>query len=144
MAKRQNFVVGSVNPNTKTWTSSELNNGWDKYQVLYSGDLDGVFNAVSDYSNDSSQEIANAIQVLTGEQPTGTAQNELAGALQKMREDIETSSLTFKGYVATSAPSSSIHSLSNAISGFSFSSMPPPGSLYSFLLRLKNTAISLF
>ena len=111
MAKRQNFVVGSTNPNTNTWTSSELNNGWNKYQVLKSGDLDGVFKAVSDFSNDSSQEIANAIQSLTGVQPTGASQNELAGALQQMREEIETSSLTFKGYVATSAPSSSTYGL---------------------------------
>ena len=111
MAKRQNFVVGSTNPVTITKTQSELNNGWNKYQVLKAGDLDGVFNAVSDYSNDSSNEIANAIQALTGAQPTGGSQNELAGALQQMREDIETSSLTFKGYVATSAPSSSTYGL---------------------------------
>lgn len=124
MAKRQNFVVGSINPNTKTWTSSELNNGWDKYQVLYSGDLDGVFNAVSDYSNDSSQEIANAIQALTGAQPTGASQNELAGALQQMREDIETSSLTFKGYVATSAPSSSTYGLVEGNMWINASEMP--------------------
>lgn len=111
MAKKQDFIVGSTNPNTNTWTSSQLNNGWDKYQVLKSGDLDGVFNAVSDYSNDSSNEIANAIQALTGEQPTGASQSELASALQKMREEIETSSLTFKGYVSTSAPSSSTYGL---------------------------------
>lgn len=124
MAKRQNFVVGSTNPNTNTWTSSELNNGWDKYQVLKSGDLDGVFKAVSDYSNDSSQEIANAIQALTGTQPTGASQNELAGALQQMREDIETSSLTFKGYVATSAPSSSTYGLVEGNIWINASTMP--------------------
>lgn len=111
MAKKQNFIVGSTNPNTNTWTTAELNNGWNKYQVLKSGDLDGVFNAVSDYSNDSSNEIANAIQALTGEQPTGASQSELGSALQKMREEIETSSLTFKGYVSTSAPSSSTYGL---------------------------------
>ena len=111
MAKRQNFVVGSTNPVTATKTQAQLNNGWNKYEVFKAGDLDGVFNAVSDYSNDSSQEIANAIQTLTGAQPTGASQNELALALDKMRTDIETSSLTFKGYVATTAPSASVYGL---------------------------------
>ena len=124
MAKRQNFVVGSTNPVTITKTQSELNNGWNKYAVLKAGDLDGVFNAVSDYSNDSSNEIANAIQALTGAQPTGGSQNELAGALQKMREDIETSSLTFKGYVATSAPSSSTYGLAEGNIWINASAMP--------------------
>lgn len=111
MAKRQNFVVGSTNPNTETLTQAQLNNGWDKYQVLKSGVLDGTFNAVSDYSNDSSNEIANAIASITGSQPTGQSQSELAGALNQMRQDIETSSLTFKGYVSDTAPSSSTYSL---------------------------------
>lgn len=111
MAKRQNFIVGSTNPNTVVKTAEQLNTAWNKYEVLKSGDLDGVFNAVSDYSNDSSNEIANAIQSLTGSQPTGATQTELASALTKMREDIETSSLTFKGYIATSAPSSSTYGL---------------------------------
>lgn len=124
MAKRQNFVVGSTNPVTVSKTQAELNNGWNKYQVLKAGDLDGVFNAVSDYSNDSSNEIANAIQALTGAQPTGDTQNELAGALQQMREDIETSSLTFKGYVATSAPSSSTYGLTEGNIWINASAMP--------------------
>ena len=124
MAKRQNFVVGSTNPVTVTKTQAQLNNGWNKYEVLKAGDLDGVFNAVSDYSNDSSQEIANAIQTLTGAQPTGASQNELAGALQQMREDIETSSLTFKGYVATSAPSSSTYGLVEGNIWINASAMP--------------------
>ena len=140
MAKRQNFVVGSINPNTKTWTSSELNNGWDKYQVLYSGDLDGVFNAVSDYSNDSSQEIANAIQALTGAQPTGVSQNELAGALQQMREDIETSSLTFKGYVATSAPSASTYGLVEGNIWINASAMPTTFPVPASSIRVWNGA----
>ena len=140
MAKRQNFVVGSINPNTKTWTSPELNNGWDKYQVLYSGDLDGVFNAVSDYSNDSSQEIANAIQALTGAQPTGTSQNELAGALQQMREDIETSSLTFKGYVATSAPSASTYGLVEGNIWINASAMPTTFPVPASSIRVWNGA----
>ena len=41
--------------------------------------VDGVFNAVSDYSNDSSNEIANAIQSITGSEPTGANQNEQRG-----------------------------------------------------------------
>lgn len=105
MAKRQNFVVGSTNPNTQTQTVTELNNAWDMFAVLRSGKLDGVFNAVSDYSNDASNEIANAILSITGSEPTGNSQDELAGALAQMRSDIETTSLTFKGYVGTSAPS---------------------------------------
>ena len=84
MAKKQNFIVGSTNPNTKTWTSSELNNGWDKYKVLYSGDLDGVFNAVSDYSNDSSQEIWNAIRILKGSNPTGASTSELGNIISTL------------------------------------------------------------
>lgn len=124
MAKRQNFVVGSTNPVTVTKTQAELNNGWNKYQVLKAGDLDGILNAVSDYSNDSSNEIANAIQALTGAQPTGASQNELAGALQQMREDIETSSLTFKGYVATTAPSSSTYGLIEGNIWINASAMP--------------------
>lgn len=111
MAKRQNFVVGSTNPNTTSQTDTQLNHGWDKYNVLKSGVLNGVFNAVSDYSNDSSNEIANAIQSITGSQPTGQTQTELADALNQLRQDIETSSLTFKGYIATSAPSSSTYAL---------------------------------
>lgn len=107
MAKRQNFVVGSTNPNTQTQTVDQLNHAWDRFQVLESSKLDGVFNAVSDYSNDSSNEIANAIQSITGSQPTGNSQDELAGALSQMRSEIETTSLTFKGYVGTSAPSTS-------------------------------------
>ena len=111
MAKRQNFVVGSTNPTTVSKTTAQLNTGWNKYEVLKAGDLDGVFNAVSDYSNDSSNEIANAIQSITGSQPTGETQTELAGALNQLRQNIETSSLTFKGYIATSAPSSSTYAL---------------------------------
>lgn len=111
MAKRQNFVVGSTNSITQTLTSSELNHAFDQYEILTAEELDGVFNAVSDYSNDSSNEIANAIQSITGSQPTGATQTELAGALNQLRQDIETSSLTFKGYIATSAPSSSTYGL---------------------------------
>lgn len=111
MAKRQNFVVGSTNPNTQSRTDAQLNNGWNQFEVLRSGVLDGVFNAVSDYSNDSSNEIANAIQSITGSQPTGQNQSELAGALNQMRQDIETSSLTFKGYISDTAPSSSTYAL---------------------------------
>lgn len=154
MAKKQNFVVGSTNPNTNTWTTAELNNGWNKYQVLKSGDLDGVFKAVSDYSNDSSQEIWNAIRILKGSNPTGTSTNELGniintllgakatkatdfitpltsnnkGAtkadLNTLREEIETSSLTFKGYVATSAPSSSTYGLVEGNIWINASAMP--------------------
>ena len=111
MAKRQNFVVGSTNAVTQTMTTGELNHGFDQYEILTADELDGVFNAVSDFSNDSSNEIANAIQSITGAQPTGTTQTELANALQQMRNEIETTSLTFKGYVATSAPSSSTYAL---------------------------------
>lgn len=107
MAKRQNFVVGSTNPNTESRSTEQLNNGWNRYEVLKSGVLDGVFNAVSDFSNDSSNEIANAIVELTGSQPTGETQTELATALHQMREDIETTSLTFKGYVSATQPSAS-------------------------------------
>ena len=107
MAKRQNFVVGSTNPNTQSRTPTQLNNAWNQFEVLRSGVLDGVFNAVSDYSNDSSNEIANAIVELTGSQPTGATQTELAEALHKMREDIETTSLTFVGYISSTEPSSS-------------------------------------
>ena len=111
MAKRQNFQFGSTTSNIKTMTVSELNNGWEQLSILYSDVLNGTFGAISQYSYDSSQEIANAILALTGSQPTGTTTTELAGALQQMREDIETSSLTFRGYVATSAPSSSTYGL---------------------------------
>ena len=111
MAKRQNFVVGSTNAVTETMTTSELNHGFDRYEVLTADKLDGTLNSVSDYSNDSSNEIANAIQSITGTQPTGTTQTELADALQQMRNEIETTSLTFKGYVATSEPSSSTYAL---------------------------------
>lgn len=107
MAKRQNFVVGSTNPNTESRSTEQLNNGWNRYEVLKSGVLDGVFNAVSDFSNDSSNEIANAIVELTGSQPTGETQTELATALHQMREDIETTSLTFMGYVSATQPSAS-------------------------------------
>lgn len=111
MAKRQNFQFGSTSSNVDTQTVAELNNGWEELSILYSGVLNGVFQAISTYSYDSSQEIANAIQRLTGLQPTGTSTSELADALETMREEIETSSLTFKGYISTSAPSSSTYGL---------------------------------
>lgn len=111
MAKRQNFIVGSTNSVTETLTDAQLDAAFDRYEILTADKLDGVFNAVSDYSSDSSNEIANAIQSITGSQPTGTSQTELAGALQQMRSEIETTSLTFKGYVSTSAPSSSDYTL---------------------------------
>lgn len=111
MAKRQNFVVGSTNANTEQQTVTQLNHAWDQYELLKSGVLDGVFNAVSDYSNDSSNEIANAILYMTGSEPAGSTQTELADALQQFRDDIETTSLTFKGFIATSAPSSSDYDL---------------------------------
>lgn len=124
MAKRQNFIVGSTNGNTETQTVEQLNRAWDQYAVLHSSTLDGVFNAVSDYSNDSSNEIANAIQSITGAQPTGANQNELAGALSLLRADIESTSMTFKGYVATSAPSSSTYSLKIGNLWINSSAMP--------------------
>ena len=154
MAKRQNFVVGSTNPVTATKTQAQLNNGWNKYEVLKAGDLDGVFNAVSDYSNDSSQEIWNAIRILKGSNPTGASTSELgniistvlgakatkatdfmtpltsnnkgatAADLNTLREEIETSSLTFKGYVATSAPSSSTYGLVEGNIWINASAMP--------------------
>ena len=105
MAKRQNFIVGSANPNTQSRTVPQLEQAWNKFEVLKSGELDGVFNAVSDYSNDSSNEIANAIASITGSEPTGATQTELAGALQQMRSEIETTSLTFKGYISANQPS---------------------------------------
>lgn len=111
MAKRQNFIVGSANAVTESLTDAQLDTAWNRFEILGAGKLDGVFNAVSDYSNDSSNEIANAIQSITGAQPTGNSQSELAGALSQMRNEIETTSLTFKGYVATSAPSSSTYTL---------------------------------
>ena len=111
MAKRQNFVVGSTNAVTETMTTSELNHGFDRYEILTADKLDGTLNSVSDYSNDSSNEIANAIQSITGAQPTGASQSELANALQQMRDELMTSSLTFIGYVSTTAPSSSTYAL---------------------------------
>lgn len=111
MAKRQNFIVGSTNGNTETQTVEQLNRAWDQYAVLHSGTLDGVFNAVSDYSNDSSNEIANAIQSITGSEPAGANQSELAGALSLLQSNIRATALIFKGYVGSSAPSGSTYSL---------------------------------
>lgn len=124
MAKRQNFIVGSTNVITQSLTDSELNHGFDQYEILTADELDGVFNSVSDFSNDSSNEIANAIQSITGSQPTGASQTELAAALQQMRSEIETTSLTFKGYVATSAPSSSTYALVEGNLWINSSTMP--------------------
>lgn len=107
MAKRQNFIVGSTNDNTATLTPTQLNTAWNHNALLESSVLDGTFNAVSDYSNDSSNEIANAIQSITGAEPTGASQNELGNALQQMRNEIETTSLTFKGFVSSTEPSTS-------------------------------------
>lgn len=111
MAKRQNFQFGSTTSNIQTMTVAELNNGWEQLSILYSAVLNGTFAAISEFSYDASQEIANAILALTGSQPTGTSMTELGDALIAMREEIETSSLTFKGYIATSAPSSSTYAL---------------------------------
>lgn len=124
MAKRQNFIVGSTNDNTATLTPTQLNNAWNHNALLESSVLDGTFNAVSDYSNDSSNEIANAIQSITGSEPTGATQTELAGALQQMRDEITTSSLRFVGYVATSAPSASTYALIEGNLWINASAMP--------------------
>ena len=124
MAKRQNFIVGSTNDNTATLTPTQLNNAWNRNALLESSVLDGTFNAVSDYSNDSSNEIANAIQSITGSEPTGATQTELAGALQQMRDEITTSSLRFVGYVATSEPSASTYALIEGNLWINASAMP--------------------
>ena len=81
MAKRQNFVVGSTSSNVEVQTDAQLNHAWDSTVVLHSNKLNGVFNAVSDYSNDSSNEIANAVLKLSGSQPTGASQTELGDAI---------------------------------------------------------------
>ena len=112
MAKRQNFIVGQDNPVTDTsLTDAQLKAAWDMYTVLKAGKLNGIFNAVSGFSKINSDEISNAILSITGSEPTGNSSDELAQALQVMRQEIETSSLTFKGFIATSAPSSSTYSL---------------------------------
>lgn len=112
MAKRQNFIVGQDNPVTDTsLTDAQLKAAWDMFTVLKAGKLNGIFNAVSGFSKINSDEISNAILSITGSEPTGNSSDELAQALQLMRQEIETSSLTFKGFIATSAPSSSTYSL---------------------------------
>lgn len=124
MAKRQNFVVGSGNPVTESKTDAQLNVAWNQLEVLKAGDLDGIFKSVSFYGNDSSNEIANAILALTGSQPTGATETELGAAIKKALEDIQTTSLTFKGYVATSAPSSSTYTLKEGNLWINSSTMP--------------------
>lgn len=111
MAKRQNFQFGSTTSNIETQTVAQLNHGWEQLSVLYSKVLNGTFAAISEFSYDSSQEIANAVLALTGAQPTGASMTELGDALIQMRQELETSSLTFRGYVSTSAPSSTTYTL---------------------------------
>lgn len=63
MAKKQTFVVGSTNPNTESRTDAQLNTAWNKYEVLKSGELDGVLNAMSAQTLIDSEEITNALDV---------------------------------------------------------------------------------
>lgn len=124
MAKRQNFIVGSTNPVTESLTDVQLDSAFEQYEILTADKLDGVFNAVSDYSNDSSNEIANAIKSITGSDPTGNSENELADALQQMRNEILTSSLTFVGYIATTAPDSNTYELKEDNLWINYATMP--------------------
>ena len=112
MAQRQDFIVGQDNPITDTsLTAEQLKAAWDRYTILRAAQLNGIFNSVSKFSKLNSDEIANAILSITGSEPTGNSSDELAQALQLMRQEIETTSLTFKGYVSTSEPSSSTYTL---------------------------------
>lgn len=63
MAKKQTFVVGSSNPITESLSDAQLNQGWNQYEVLHSGTLDGVFNAISKQSQINADEITNALDV---------------------------------------------------------------------------------
>lgn len=63
MAKKQTFIVGSTNPNTESRTDAQLNTAWNKYEVLKSGELDGVLNAMSAQTAINADEITNALDV---------------------------------------------------------------------------------
>lgn len=112
MAKRQGFIVGQTNPVTDTTlTNDQLNAAWDRLQVLRAAQLDGTLFAMSSISKTNAAEIANAILTITGNEPTGSSENELSEALMELKNQIVTSSLTFKGYVGSTAPSSSTYGL---------------------------------
>lgn len=113
MAKRQSFTVGSTNPVTAEKTLAELNMAWNRLQVLKAGDLNGIFKSTSFYGNDSSNEIANAILYMTGEEPSGLSEHELADALQKFREDIMSKGLAFKGFISATEPDADRYSFEN-------------------------------
>lgn len=127
--KRQDYVFGSTSDNVEEQSTSALNNGWAELSILYSRVLNGVCAALSQSTNTVSQEVANAIagmgvtlnesdssQLLKVLQTLAikasdfqtpiTADNK--GATMKEIEDVVTSSLTFKGFVATTEPSGNL------------------------------------
>ena len=63
MAKKQTFVVGSSNPITESLSDAQLNQGWNQFEVLKAGTLDGVLKAISDQSQINADEITNALDV---------------------------------------------------------------------------------
>ena len=123
--KRQDYVFGSTTSNVTEQTATELNNGWVELSILYSSVLNGVLKALSSSTNDVSQEVSNAIAGM-GVTLNPSNSSQLLAVLQKMAlkasdfespitasnkgatmkeiEDVVTSSLTFKGFVATSQP----------------------------------------
>lgn len=108
--KKQTWITGSQNPITETITDEKSNLAWERFEVLKAGDLDGILKKDSEQLHIVSQEICNFIED-AGVQVDPTQDNQLLTALNVRFDEIKTSSLQFKGYVNTTAPSSATYSL---------------------------------
>ena len=104
--KEQTWVTGSLNINTEDKTDLQADNAWNPLEILKAGDLNGMLKKDSEQLKIVSDEIANLI-TNAGIELDPTDHTQLLEAINR----IKSSSLQFKGYVATSAPSSSTYSL---------------------------------
>ena len=104
--KPQDWIIGSQNTNTEDRTDLQANQAWNPLEILKAGILNGMFKKDSEQLKIISDEICNLI-TNSGITLDPTDHTQLLEAINR----IKSSSLQFKGYVATSAPSSSTYSL---------------------------------
>lgn len=104
--KEQTWVTGSLNINTEDKTDLQADNAWNPLEILKAGDLNGMLKKDSEQLKIVSDEISNLV-TNAGIELDPTDHTQLLEAINR----IKSSSLQFKGYVATSAPSSSTYSL---------------------------------
>lgn len=121
--KKQTWITASDNPITPDITDSQANRGWNKFQILKAGDLDGTLKKDSAQSKIMSDEICNVIESANiVVDPTDSTQ--LNQAIDAKLAEIKTSSLQFKGYVSTVEPSSDVYGLNVGNMWLNMADMP--------------------